>query len=284
MHLLRVDLSHQILLTENFRKLNLEISEYTFANIYLFRQIHHYQLFYWNELFLKGITRSGESFLMPTSRFMDHMTQKEIHDHLNEVDFFYPIPEQWLDAFDPKIFHRTYDKNDSDYVFSHEKIQTFIGSHSNSKSNLVKQLLSSNSVEVLPLDQDQIPFALSILDDWQENQELDRTQTDYVACREAVELLNKLQLNGLIAYVDKEPAGFIIGERMAEENYVIHFVKGKKIIKGIYQHLFQQLADVLGENIKFINFEQDMGSSHLRQSKHSYHPDRMIHKWRISLK
>ena len=71
---------------------------------------------------------------------------------------------------------------------------------------------------------------------------------------------------------------------MHKENYVIHFVKANKDIKGIYPYLYQYVAESLGGDIKFINFEQDMGSPELQQSKHSYHPDRMIHKWRISLK
>ena len=283
MHLLKVDLSHQPLLTEKFKKLDLEISEYSFSNVFLFREIHDYQLFYKNELFLRGVTRIGSVFLMPTNHFMDHMSIEEIRSHLQEVDFFYPIPEEWLGAFDPNIFHYSYNMDDSDYLFTLEKMRTFHGTHSNAKSNLVKQLLERNRVETYTLNLDQIGPALNVLDYWQKNQDLDFSKTDYFSCKEGVNLINKLQLSGVIAYVNHEPAGFIIGERLGKKSFVVHFVKGNKSIKGIYPYLYQILAESLDEGIEFINLEQNMGLTQLRQSKQSYHPDRMIHKWSIRL-
>ena len=228
MHLLKVDLSHQILLTEKFRELDLEISEYSFPNIYLFRQIHQHRLFYKKELFINGITRDGASYLMPTNRFIDHMTPEEMIADLNEVDFFYPIPEQWLDFFDPSIFSRTYNEEESDYIYIREKMLTFHGAHSNAKSNLVHQFLDNDTIELFPLDPDQIQPALSILEQWQLNKKLDISETDYVSCKEGIELINKLQLEGLIAYVNKTPVGFIIGERIGGNSYVVHFVKGDR--------------------------------------------------------
>jgi hypothetical protein len=283
MHLLKLDLSHQQLITEKFRELNFEISEYTFANIYLFRDIHHYQLFFENELFLKGVGRDGSSFLMPTNRFMDHMSIEEMRHHLAEVDFFYPIPEQWLHFFDPAIFNYSHSESDSDYLFSLKKIRTQDDTHSNAKSNLIRQLFDQHTVKIVPLDREQIPMALSILTEWQKGCK-DPANTDYASCKEAIEMINTLQLTGLIAYVDDEPGGFIIGEEMAKGNYAIHFAKGKKSIKGIYQYLYQALAESLSDDIKFLNFEQDMGLPNLQQAKHSYHPDRMVDKWRVSFR
>ena len=38
-----VDLKHHDCLTERFHQMNLQISDYTFANVYLFRKISHYE-------------------------------------------------------------------------------------------------------------------------------------------------------------------------------------------------------------------------------------------------
>lgn len=117
MHLVDIELSHQQLLTEKFRQLSLEISEYSFANIYLFRKVHHYKLLYEKELFINGISREGSSFLMPTIPFTNYVDCAEVREWLSEVDFLFPIPDQWLKFFDPCAFSFSCSENDSDYLF-----------------------------------------------------------------------------------------------------------------------------------------------------------------------
>ena len=38
-----IDFQHRGLITDSFKQLNLSISDYTFANVYLFRNISHYE-------------------------------------------------------------------------------------------------------------------------------------------------------------------------------------------------------------------------------------------------
>ena len=54
-----LSLKHQSLLEPLFKKLNLEISEYSFANAYLFRQVHDFEVFFDKSIFLVGKTRDG---------------------------------------------------------------------------------------------------------------------------------------------------------------------------------------------------------------------------------
>lgn len=60
--------SHRELLDSKFRQLNLLLTEYSFANLYLFRQLHRYEVIQYNEeVFIKGVTRDQVSFIMLTS-------------------------------------------------------------------------------------------------------------------------------------------------------------------------------------------------------------------------
>lgn len=283
MHLLDLELIQENLLLDKFRSLNMEISEYSFANIYLFRREHHYQLYFDKELFVKGITRDGHSYLMPTFP-LENASQEDLIKWLNEVDFFFPIPELWLSHFDKKYFQFSCSDSDADYLFDHERMSLLGGRDLSKKRNLIKQLLDEHQVTSFTLDADRVKDGLIILDKWQENQELDKTKTDYYPCLEALNLLSPLQLSGRIYYVDGNPAGLIIGEILTGNQYAIHFAKADKTIKGLYQYILQESAKGLDQKIKYINLEQDIGLPQVQQTKHSYHPDKMIKKWRVALK
>ena len=88
-----ISLLDQKLLTEKFQMLSLEISEYSFANVYLFREIHQFELIGDESLFIKGLTRDGFSYLMPTFPITE-LKRELLKKYLQKVNFLFPIPEQ----------------------------------------------------------------------------------------------------------------------------------------------------------------------------------------------
>ena len=75
--------------------------------------------------------------------------------------------------------------------------------------------------------------------------------------------------------------GLSIGELLTPDCFAVHFFKGLKQFKGIYQAMYQNLALTLPSSVQWINLEQDLGSAGLRQSKQSYLPDSLLIKWRV---
>lgn len=277
-----ITIAHQHLLSTRFRDLDLMISEYNFPNIFLFRQVHQYRLFESKGfLFIKGMTRDRKSFLMPTFPIQDIDNQRLL-EIVSSVDFFYPIPEIWLKSFDLKLFKTEFVESDSDYLFYPQKLATYPGRHLSSKRNLVKQFMTHYESTFEPLSVGNRAFALSILEKWQQHQELELVQTDFFSCQEALTLLEELELSGFILFANQEPCAFVIGGKSDHSCYNIHFAKALKTYKGVYQYLYQAVAKSLEGQTDFINLEQDLGSSSVHQAKHSYHPDLMIHKWRVS--
>lgn len=279
-----LSLVHQEILTYQFRKLNLEIAEYNFSNIYLFRNIHHYRLCHNNGLFLQGIARDGSRFLMPTFP-LEKSDSTMLLNWLSEVDFFFPIPQHWLDNFDPDIFEMKYLDSESDYIFYTEKMRTYHnGHHLSAKRNLVKQFLTKYENEVVPLTIDRVGEALDVLERWQQEQDEEPENNDYYSCKEALYLIDKLPTIGYLFLVNKVPCGFMLGEELTTNCFVIHFTKALKSYKGLNQYLYQALALRMNPKYELMSLEQDLGSPTLRQAKHSYNPDLMVHKWRVSRK
>ena len=278
----RLDISHQPLLEEKFRSLNIPLSEYSFANAYLFRDIHRYEVVFGKESALQGYTRDGFIYAMPLFK-PSEKSFPFLKEMMEEVHFLFPIPLQWIDLFPSSHYQASYKEEDSDYLFQKAKLASYPGNHLNAKRNLVKQLLLNDSVEAYPLLQTNQADALAILESWQHGQSLEKTQTDYFACQEAIEKREGLGLSGRLIYVNRQPAGLSLGEYLTDDCYVIHFSKALKNYKGIYQYLYQDLAKSLPETVCWINMEQDLGSATIRQAKRSYQPDRMAHKMRVKI-
>jgi len=278
-----MSLDHKDLLYGRLRAIDIPISEYSFANLYLFRDIHRYQVLSHTEIFIQGVSYDKRTFAMPTVD-VRKTDPKLLNRLLSSVDYLFPVPEQWLPAFDDKIYLAEVLDGDSDYIYSVEKIATYAGKKLHKKKNLLNFFIKHYEHVAAPLTEDRIPDAVRILDRWQEESGQDIKDTDYSACREAIEKMDELILCGGIYYVEGEPAGFIHGEELNDETYALHFAKGLTKFKGIYQYMFSNFAGILPKKYHYLNFEQDLGMETLRHSKESYFPEFKLKKYRVFLK
>jgi hypothetical protein len=281
MQIERLDLSHQTLLEAKFRQLDLSLSEYCFSNLYLFRQIHQYEVIKLEEeIFIKGLTRDKIPFIMLTTH-PTKLPMQLIKQALSHAQILFPIPEEWITFFDKWILQASFNEDDTDYLYTQAKLSTFPGRHLDSKRNQVHQFLDHYEVKIEDLSQ-KFEDAQQILDLWLKEHEENPSESDYFSCQEAILHFLRLHLEGKIVYVNQQPVGFTIGEWISKNYYAIHFAKASRSIKGLYQYLIQESAKALKEN-SWMNFEQDLGIPALRYSKLSYQPDLLLKKWRLKL-
>ena len=278
---LRID--HKDLLVPRLKAVKTSLSEYTFPNLYLFRANHDYEVMIDKEIFIRGRSYDGRTYIMPTSdvRRLDTAYLREL---MRDVEFLFPIPEDWLTAFDPTKFDVTFAEGDADYVYTVEKMSTYRGRHLHKKRNLLKQFLELYSHDARPLTNDRLDEARFILDDWLRTSAMKVDETDYRPCLEALDRYEELVLCGGIYYAGGEPAGFVLGEELNPETFVLHFAKARTKFKGIYQYLFNNFAKILPPSYKYLNLEQDLDKENLRIFKSSYVPDLLLKKARVRLK
>jgi len=277
-----LSLDHKDLLFDRLRAIDIPISEYSFANLYLFRDIHQYQVMENGEVFIKGLSYNGENYIMPTADV--RKVDRGIMDGLlATVDYLYPVPEQWLSFFEDSKYQVENQDGDSDYLYSVEKIATYAGKKLHKKKNLLNYFVKHYEHDAKPLTADRIPDAIRILNAWQEESKQEFSDTDFAACRESLVRMDELALCGGIYYVRGEPAGFLHGEELNDETYALHFAKGLKQFKGIYQYMFSNFAGILPKKYHYLNFEQDLGMETLRHSKESYFPEFKLKKYRVRL-
>jgi len=279
-----VDLKHRSCLTDRFHQMNLQISDYTFANIYLFRKISNYEFLTKDcGLFVSGQNKQKERYIMPLNdpRGCDMQT---FNDILGQHKFFFPVPEEWLSFFPEDKFVISYDECESDYIYLTEKMANFKGRQYIRHRNHLNQFLSLYIPKAKLISTNNFQDAISVLQEWQNDSESKPDKTDFEQCHEALQKISELALWGTIYYIDDNPAGFIIGEALNTDTFCLHFAKASKRYHGIYEFMFNDTAKKMQSQYKYLNLEEDMGNKNLRRTKDSYGPELLLKKYRISIK
>ena len=252
------------------------ISEFTFANLYLFRKTHNYRITQIdNGLIILIGDDNNEPFFMspfgiPEKEELHHLfntfiTMKCVSRSQSEL-----LSAQGCDVFE--------DRDNFDYLYLRSDMAQLTGRKFSKKRNLIKAFINNYSYEGKPLLEEHKNEALHVLEQWREERD---DPGDYDAAREALEKMDELQLCGGIYYTDGKPIAYSLGEEfMLGSSFVIHFEKAVSGYKGLWQFVNQTFASILPDKYTYINREQDLGSEGLRSAKMSYKPVDFIHKYK----
>lgn len=262
-----------------FKGLKEGISEFTFANIYLFRDAHKYQISKLAQgiFLITGEDNGASFFMLPFG-----LPEKRILDEL-----FYTftsmkcVSESQVPVLTNMGYYVTEDRDNFDYLYLREDLAGLPGDKFHKKRNLIRAFLDNYSYEGKPLLKEYASDALQVLEEWRRERD---KPGDYVAAKEALEKMELLQQCGGIYYVEGRPAAYALGEESAAgEAFVIHFEKAIGRYKGLYQFVNNSFASILPKKYKLINREQDLGDEGLRQAKMTYRPVGFIKKYRATL-
>ncbi|MHC4324587.1 MAG: DUF2156 domain-containing protein [Planctomycetota bacterium] len=267
------------ILHPKFKALADGISEFTFANIYLFRRAHNYRISQLENGLFVITGRDGEEpfFMLPFGLpdekiagelFNSHHTMKAASEHQAEI-----LSKMGYSACE--------DRDNFDYLYSREDLVNLTGRKFHKKKNLLNMFIRNNEYQAKPLLEEYRDDAMQILERWKNQHD---EPNDFLAAKEALEKMWPLQLCGGIFYIDRQPAAYCLGEEISlGESFTINFEKAVlgESYKGVYQYINQAFASILPEKYKTINRQQDLGDPGLRQAKMSYHPLDFIRKYKV---
>ncbi|GHT75306.1 ABC transporter permease [Spirochaetia bacterium] len=261
------------------------VSEYTFANLYLFRKRYNYKVCKYpaspelsNQTIIISGEREGTRFFMTPGAAPGRDVLEDLfktHDYWKGISDSVLNPvrtslEQWGIAI-------TEDRDNFDYLYLRTDLAELSGKKYHKKRNLVNAFTDAYQYREEPLTAALIPQAMQILDRWKQDKGSD---ADYIAAQEALALFTTLDMQGAIYYVNEKPAGWCLGESLANGSmFGIHFEKAIDEYKGIYQYINQAFAASLPDSYTHINREQDLGDEGLRQAKETYRPVGFVRKY-----
>jgi len=198
------------------------------------------------------------------------------------------IEKDYIDKFKielEKYFNIEDDYNYADYIYSSEKLAALNGKKLHNKKNLVNQFIKKNpNFTVKNLEPENFKDCFQLAEKWCKNKNCEDLGFSHEKSALSIAFANfqALNLEGIIIFVNNQPAAFSIFSRMNAEMYDIHFEKFDSDIKGASQFINFQTAQFLSKKCLWINREQDMGIDSLRYAKQSYYPEHFILTCRLN--
>lgn len=269
-------LAHRHRIEPLLASLGAPLSEYSFANLFLFRAVHQYRFVAAPVPCVLGVTYDGARHAMPLSP----LTADSVRALLDIATCIYPLPEHVArDALVEGLQLRR-NEADSDYVYAATKLATLEGAQLRVKRSQARAFEQQARPRILPLTAANLHLARQVLELWATQVPRARQSTDYEPCSEALDNFEALSLAGLIvADANDAPCAFLLAHRLGDDSMAVHFAKGNREYAGVYAYLFSQFAAHAG--VEWLNFEQDLGAPGLRQAKRALAPAFQLSKYRL---
>ncbi|HEY6872485.1 MAG TPA: DUF2156 domain-containing protein [Geobacteraceae bacterium] len=278
-----LELADKPLLDGIFAALQPRISEFTFANLYLFRKAHAYRLtMAGNGLVLLGEGYDGTPcFLPPLTGDVGAAVERLLAEGLT----LYGADESFVARYGHTSgLEMREDRDSFDYLYVREEMAELPGNRYHKKKNRINYFVARHEYLVEPYGERHRQGCLGLLDQWvrvHADIESSSLALETEANREALEMAGTLGLEGLVALVGGEIKGFVLGERLNRETSVCLFEKADPFLEGLYQLVDREFNRLLFTDCTYVNREQDLGEPNLRRSKLSYHPVELVKKFRV---
>ncbi|MHA1474931.1 MAG: DUF2156 domain-containing protein [Promethearchaeota archaeon] len=288
-----ITMEDRIIFNTYFDKYQPEISEFTFTNLYMWR--NHYQ-FRWtvheNQLILISTKESNKisafpplgDDLMSSLDFLSNISKKS--DLKLELIRF---PESNLEKLKKTdINHEIIEERGNwDYVYDRNDLVALPGkpyANFRKKLNRFKRQFQWSYEQ---LNETLIDSILNMQDEWcgiRACYDDESLNEENLGIHEIFTNWKDLKFEGGVIKVDGNIVAYTLAEMLNKDTIVVHVEKANPEFNGAYQAVAQQYYDKLDESIKFINREQDLGDPNLRKAKEHYHPIRYIKKYKVKIK
>lgn len=261
-----------------------QLSEYTFTNLYAWRRAYHFELSQLGAHLLLASDREGQrSFFDP----LGPPERREVMARVLSDDpaaRFIRLPENTVTqlAGDPR-YCISADRDHFDYLYASDDLIRLRGNRYHAKRNLISGFKTAHpGYEYLQLSEATRDECLGFEERWCLERKCD-DQTglgvERVAVREMLNHFTAFGLSGGAIRLAGEMVAAALAERLNSLTLVLHMLKAAPGVNGLYQTCLHDFLEHEAGALPFVNLEQDLGLSGLRQAKLSYHPARLIEKY-----
>ena len=265
-------------------------SEYTFTNLFAWKDAYRYALARYGEgLLIRKRTGTEMSLLQPLVpgdaleavraglAYLCANTPQPRLERLGE-DFIACLPAEHAD------FTVAEERDNFDYLYSVQEMIELAGQKFHDKKNLLNQFEKRYHYTYTPLTQELADECLKFQHEWcveKRCESIEGLDQENCAARLMLRYFDRLGLLGGAMLLDGQLAAYTLGELLNPETLVIHVEKGRSGVTGIYQAINREFLRHIAQHFSFVNREQDLGLEGLRKAKLSYHPVQLIKKYII---
>jgi uncharacterized protein len=282
-----LDIEHKSVFDSAFINMRPEISEFTFTNLYSWRRPYNFEVSMLDDfIILRASIGNKPKFFMP----LGTKSAKEVMVKLLEgtKGVFIRLPEDVKSLFnDDDRFIIEQDRDNNDYLFKASDLITLAGRKYDGKRNLIKKFRGENKYTFIEFNASNISRCLDFEEKWCSIKDCDGVEGLNNERRAIKDMVENFFGFGLIAggiEINSAIVGLAIAEKLNPNTLVIHILKADPNIQGLYQAMMNEFLEKNINGFEYVNLEQDLGIEGLRRSKESYHPVKMIDKYKISLR
>ncbi|TAL18589.1 DUF2156 domain-containing protein [bacterium] len=274
-------------------KMNRPISEMTFSNLYLFRDTHGYRLSRRGD-FLFALGRGYDSVpyaFPPWGEGNYEEAVAALLGYLRETGrprILFPVPKEMAERhFSGPQWKVRSDRDEADYVYLREDLASLSGPRYHKRKNRLEKFLREEGagLEYAEFSDEYVPECVDIAKSWCDEYCPAKRPSAAQETEAAVEALRhraELGLTGAVIKREGKVLAYCLGEPLNEETFVVQFEKTAPSQAGLAQVLNRDFSRNSLSGYEYVNREQDLGDTGLRQAKESYHPVFLAEKYVVS--
>jgi hypothetical protein len=182
----------------------------------------------------------------------------------------------------------TPERDHFDYVYQTSDLIALKGSRYHAKRNHISRFLQDYEAafQFVPIGPENLGLCTEFQDRWCEWRRCDEDMNlreEWTAVRQGLAHFQDLTIQGAAILIGEKVEAFTFGELLNSQTAVVHIEKANPEIPGLYAVINQKFCENYWSGIPFVNREQDLGEEGLRKAKLSYHPVRLVEKFRVEL-
>lgn len=185
----------------------------------------------------------------------------------------------------PEKFVLSADRNTFDYVYETERLINLNGKDLHAKRNHFNYFAKNYDYKYMRMTPDDVPECKALFDEWiQEKEESKWLYSSREATFRALDNLTELGLTGGLIKVDNKICAFSVGEAVSEDTALIHLEVASPFMRGVFNAINREFCANEWKDYVYVNREEDMGLSGLRQAKEAYRPAFLHEKFNAYLR
>ena len=180
-------------------------------------------------------------------------------------------------------FNFTINRNEFEYIYKIKQIAEYSDKKLRRKRESCKHFENHHIFEFVKYEEKHYPLVLDLIEKWHHDRDDDGliVKSEKEGILKILNHFDILACEGFVLMISGEVVGFIIAEPLTTDILVIHYEKGIRSYKGVYDVLKRNVARYYQSRFKYISLEEDMGIKGLRIAKELYRPNHLITKGTI---
>jgi uncharacterized protein len=292
-----IEISDKAIIDSYLSLINYRNCDFAFASLFCWQTKYETSFAIVDDFFvIKYLCDDGlPCFMMPIGTGNLTNVLLMIIDEANRLQIRFRIHAVTSDMFNildtalPNRFYFQEVRDYFEYVYLRDDLVNLSGKKYQPKRNHINQFKKNHpNYRTQHIKKENIADCRAIYFKWFEDHNTSHDDEDLsdetISVMSALDNYEKLNLSGLILYVNDIPIAFSYGEALTEDTFVVHAEKALTDIQGAYTLINQEFSKQIAIGYHYINREEDLGIESLRKAKMSYYPYTMLRRGSVSLK